>query len=330
MATATKKQRVRAALAGEPVDRPPVSLWGHDFLREWTAGDLVASTLDAYRPYDWDFIKFNPRATYFAEAWGNRYEPPAEQRQPALVSHAVSTADDLLSLQPADIGDGVFGEHLHALSMLMRATDGSVDVLHTVFSPLAVAAQLCGTPDAFLGLAKDAPDGLHAALRTLARTLAAYARAGVEAGASGVFFAPLIWASHDHASDEFYVTFGRPYDLEVLDAAQGAPFNVLHVCRNHNMLTSLLDYPVSAFNWADHGAGNPALQEIRSRTGKAVMGGIDHATLHTASPAEVAAQAREAMSLVGTGLFVTGGCAIPPSTPAENRRAVFEAVRQAG
>ena len=46
MAAMTKKQRVRAAIAGEPVDRAPVSMWGHDFVREWSAEDLVAATLE--------------------------------------------------------------------------------------------------------------------------------------------------------------------------------------------------------------------------------------------------------------------------------------------
>ncbi len=72
MTEMTKQERVRAALAGKPVDHAPVALWRHDFLREWTPEELVATTLEAYRADDWDFIKFNPRATYFAEAWGNR------------------------------------------------------------------------------------------------------------------------------------------------------------------------------------------------------------------------------------------------------------------
>jgi hypothetical protein len=54
---------------------------------------------------------------------------------------------------------------------------------------------------------------------------------------------------------------------------------MLHVCRNHNMLDTLLDYPVTAFNWADHGKGNAALSDVRGRTKRAVMGGVDR-TIH--------------------------------------------------
>src|SRR5919205_394096 len=30
-----KKERVDAALRGEPIDRIPASMWGHDFERDW-------------------------------------------------------------------------------------------------------------------------------------------------------------------------------------------------------------------------------------------------------------------------------------------------------
>ena len=55
--TMTKRQRVFAALRGDPVDHVPVSAWGHDYIREWSSQGLADHTLEAYRHYDWDFIK---------------------------------------------------------------------------------------------------------------------------------------------------------------------------------------------------------------------------------------------------------------------------------
>src|SRR2546423_2194267 len=132
----TKKERVRATLCGGEVDRVPASLWGHEFLREWTPQDLVESTLDLWRPDDWDFIKFNPRATYFAEAWGNRYEPPKDQRQPRLLDTAIRGPSDLRTVPSSDATSGVPGEHLDALKMLVNRVGDEVDVIHTIFSPL--------------------------------------------------------------------------------------------------------------------------------------------------------------------------------------------------
>jgi uroporphyrinogen decarboxylase len=328
MTEMTKQERVRAALAGKPVDHAPVALWRHDFLREWTPDELVATTLEAYRADDWDFIKFNPRATYFAEAWGNTYERPVEQRQPRLTATTIHDAGGLARVVPLDPRVGVFSEHLQALWMLVAEVGDEVDVIQTIFSPLSVVAMLCGSDAKFRELAASDATAAQAALGAAAKTLAAYAQACIQAGGAGIFFAPLFWASRDTCDDDFYRKFGRPFDLAVLDAVRDAPFNVLHVCRNHNMLDTLLDYPVAAFNWADRGEGNPSLLDVQRRTPKAIMGGIDQARLHAMSTDEVRAQALDALA-VGSGLFLTAGCAIRPDTPAANRAAVAAAARGA-
>lgn len=326
MAGMTKKERVGATLAGAPVDRPPVSMWGHDYLREWSPEELAGVTLEQYRAFAWDFIKLNPRATYFAEAWGNRFQRPTEPRRPELLSVAVREAKDLDRIQPTSARSGVFAEHLEALRLVLAGTAGEADVIHTIFSPLSVLALLCGPRTEFIGLAAENPAGAHAALAAVTETLAEYARASLEAGAAGIFFAPLAWASRDASSPDFSREFGRPYDLQVLAGVSDAPFNVLHVCRNNNMIDLLLDYPVAAFNWADHGVGNPSLAAVKARTTKAVMGGVDQARLASMTAGEVAAQVREAIASAGPErLLVTAGCSIPPETPDANRAALAQA-----
>lgn len=329
MATMSKKERVQAALSGRPVDSPPVSLWRHDFLREWAPTDLAASTLEAYRACDWDFIKLNPRSTYFAEAWGNRYERPSASHQPPLLQFAVHTAGDLARLRPVHPQGGVFGEQLTALRLVLDAVGGEVDVVHTVFSPLAVVGQLCESSATFREHAGADPSAARAALATVTETLARYAEAAVARGASGIFFAPLRWASRETCDEAFYAEWGRPYDLQVLAAVAGAGFNILHVCGNHNMIDLLLDYPVGAVNWADRGAGNPSLATVRARTPKAVMGGWDHTRLQEMSEGEIAGQAQTARAAGSERLFVTGGCTIAPETPTSKQAAAVKAVRGA-
>ncbi len=327
MTTMTKKQRVRAALAGTSVDRPPASLWGHDYLREWDPHDLAAATLEQYRAYDWDFVKLNPRATYFAEAWGNTYRRPGGPQRPESLAVTIHAPRDLDAVLPADPAAGVFAEHLEALRRVLDGVAGEADVLHTVFSPLAVVASLCGTGTEFVSCSEANPDGAHAALAAVTRTLADYSRAALAAGAAGIFFAPLAWGSRDTCSEALYREFGRPYDLQVLAAVRDADFNVLHVCRNHNMVGLLLDYPVAAFHWADRGEGNPSLADVHARTPRAVMGGVDHVRLPVMSPSDVAAQVEEALAAGPGRILVAAGCSIPPETPGANRAAVAAAVR---
>ncbi len=76
----TKRERVMAALRGEPVDRVPVSLWLHNFATENSAETLAAETLRLARRFDWDFLKPQSRAQCFAEMWGLRYAPSQRAR----------------------------------------------------------------------------------------------------------------------------------------------------------------------------------------------------------------------------------------------------------
>lgn len=325
----TKRERVFAALRGEPVDRVPVSAWGHDFQREWSAQGLAEASLETYRQYDWDFIKVNPRATYYAEGWGARYQPSGQPNQPPqLIEPAVSSAADLSRLRPLDVTKGAYGEQLAALSLIVQAV-GEAPVIQTVFSPLAVMSRLTGSTAAVQGLMREAPQALEAALAVIADTLAVYARACLERGAAGIFFASVEWGSRDNISPQEYDRFARPYDLRVLYAVAAAPFNVLHVCRDNNLLEGLLDYPVAALHWDVHGKANPSLGDVLSRTDKAVMGGVaPEVSLASGSPQAVAAEAAAAIEQTGGRRFLLApSCSVDPQTPEANLRALREAAQ---
>lgn len=326
----TKRERVRAALLGEAVDRPPAGFWGHDFLREWSAEGLAAAMLDSVRAHDYDYLKVNPRATYFSEAWGCRYRPANDPlRQPETERVVLHEAGDLADVAPVDPTAGPFGEQLEALRLIGEGLGGEVPFIQTVFSPLSVLGRMATGRDAVQRWMTEAPDALHAALAAVTETLAAYARACLDVGADGIFFATTEWATYDVCTTEQYDAFGRAYDLSVLEAVAGAPMNVLHVCRPHNMLERLLDYPVAALNWAVHAPKNASLADARAMTDRALIGGVDerHALL-TGSPDDVRGQVREALAQTGGRGFLLGpGCSIAPNTPPENLRAAMDAVR---
>ena len=322
------KERLRAALDGQPVDRVPYAMWWHDFGREWTAQGLADHTIEAYRTYDWDLVKLNPRATYYAEAWGSRYEATGSS-QPRMLSHALQRVEELAELPRIDPTGGVFAEQLDALRKVVAAIGGEVDVIQTVFNPLTIASTLLGmTPAAFREAALGNPAAAHAGLARIAQVIAGYSAACIVAGASGLFFATVDWGTRNAADEKFYREYGRPYDLQVLAAVRHAPLNVLHVCRDHNLLELLLDYPVRIFNWDEHGEGNAALAAIAARTSAAVMGGIDRGLLKQGTPEAVDAEARKALARAGAArLVLAGGCSIDPSAPAANLAAVGSSVR---
>jgi uroporphyrinogen decarboxylase len=287
--------------------------------------------VESVRTYTYDFLKVNPRATYYAEAWGCRYRAAADgQGSPEPVAWILSQASDLAKLERVDVTSGPLAEQLEALR-LIRFHLADLPLVQTVFSPLSVVGRLANDRTAVKLWMVEASEALHGALSVVTETMAAYAGATLGAGADGIFFATTEWATHAALTLEQYNTFGRPYDLRVLDAVAGAPMNVLHVCRADNMLADLIDYPVAAFNWAQHASGNLSLRDAQILTSKAVMGGVDErqALLH-GSADNVRAQVRDAVRETNGQRFLLGpGCSIDPTTPAANIRAAMEAVADA-
>ena len=73
-------------------------------------------------------------------------------------------------------------------------------------------------------------------------------------------------------------------------------FNILHVCRNRNIVDILLDYSVAYFDWTDRGESDLGAREVKARTRKAVMGGMGQTHLRAMSPGEITAQPIDALA----------------------------------
>src|SRR5579884_3656548 len=114
----TKRERVRAAVAGQEVDRVPISFWVHNFARENSAEDLADETVRFVRTYDWDFVKVQSRASYFVEGWGNAYARSDQPTVgPTLLAHGCATLHDLARLRPLPIDHPVLAEQQEALRL---------------------------------------------------------------------------------------------------------------------------------------------------------------------------------------------------------------------
>lgn len=323
------RERVLACLAGEDVDRPPASMWRHFYAEETAPDTLAGAMLGFQREYDWDFMKVNPRASYHAEDWGLTMRAGGDG-SPEPVSWPVSEAADWTRLEVLDPHAGVLGEQLQALRLIGDGLEGQVPFLMTVFTPLSIAARLVPSEETFVRHLREHPDEVRHALEVVTETFARYTEACLEVGASGLFYATTSWATTDSLTLDEYNTLARPYDLRVLEAASGAEFNLLHVCRDNNMLAQLRDYPVHAFNWDAHGEGNLSLAEGRTTLApKAVIGGLPHKDgLVDASPVDLARAVRDIAESMGRPGWMLGtGCTYPPNTPKENVRAVANAVK---
>ena len=323
------RERVLACLAGEDVDRPPASMWRHFYAEETAPDTLAEAMLGFQREYDWDFMKVNPRASYHAEDWGLTMRTGGDG-SPEAVSWPVREPGDWTRLEVLDPSAGVLGEQLEALRLIGKGLEGQVPFLMTVFTPLSIAARLVRSEETFLQHLREHPDKVRHALEVVTETFARYTEACLEVGANGLFYATTSWATTDSLTLDEYAAFARPYDLRVLEAASGAEFNLLHVCRDNNMLAELGNYPVHAFNWDAGGQGNLSLAEGRTTLApRSVVGGLLHKDgLVDASPGDLARTVQDITRIMGpTGWMLGTGCTFPPDTPEENVRAVADAAR---
>jgi uroporphyrinogen decarboxylase len=337
-----KHERVAAALAGAPVDRTPVSTWRHFIDREHNAADLSAAMLEYHRTYDWDFVKINPRATYFAEAWGNQYDFNQYRSVVPMATRVVlQELADLDTIQIVDPSIGAFGEQLDALDQVRRGVDGDAPIIQTVFSPLSVIGWMAGGPAGyeipglpaslpFLRTAiEEAPEALVSALEAVTTSLVEYARLTRAAGADGLFFAIVRLARAGYLTREEYARFGRPYDLRVLEAVADAPLNVLHICGDQIYFDAVAEYPVHAVSWNSEAPGNPSFGVAAGSTKAAVMGGVaEDTTLLNGTPDDVRRSVNAALAETGgRHTLVAAGCSVAPATPPENLLALRNAAR---
>jgi uroporphyrinogen decarboxylase len=337
MQSMTRMERIDAALKGQEVDRVPISFWRHFYLQERDAGLLAEALLAFQREYGWDFMKVNPRASYHVEDWGNSYSYIDDPNNgPATSSYVVHSAGDWAKIEPLDVRNSeALRQQLVLLGLIKEGLQGeNVYFLHTIFSPLSVAYYLAGKSNERLKEAmKNEAKELKGALEAITETFIAYARASLDAGASGIFFATTKMSSADMMTEKQYEEFGVPYDLRVLEAVQDRPgFNLLHICADNIFFDRLMRYPVDAISWDATLPGNPSLGKGKRRSGKMVVGGISQTrTLVDGTPEQVAGEVERGIEETGgRGYAAAPGCTYSPATAREMLHAAIAAVERAG
>jgi len=327
----TSRDRVLAALAGESLDRPPVSFWGHVYHRESSAAELVAHTLERWRRFRWDWVKLNPRKHYHVEPWGVRYRYTGVPNEKPTVEHwPVRTPADWDSIDEQPHDQGALGEQLEAVRELRRALPKDVPLLQTVFTPLAILAELTEPPESLRDLIPREPKRIERALEAVTRTFERYVAAVMSAGADGLFLATVDWGSREFVTPESLRRWSRPYDLRLLAAAGPSPYHTLHVCKGDALLFEFADYPVAAFSWDATAPGNPGLADALARLKGAAMGGIDHEGALQRGPDAAIAAYRNALEATGGRRFLFApGCSIPPETPDATLTALRDEVERA-
>lgn len=324
------KERVNRILEGKNVDRPAISMWRHFYDRENTRKDIVNVMIEFQRKYDWDFMKINTRASYHIEDWGAKFVfSDNPQIKPQRMEFPIRNRHDWEKIKWLDPRNGALGEILGAVSDLVAEIGDEVYCLPTIFSPLSIAADLAENDLRFVEILHDEPAELKMALEAIASTFGGFVRELLKAGAAGIFFATTEWASRDLLTEEEYLEFGQPYDLEVLKSAQSGLFDVMHICNNNNMLPLFKNYPAHVLSWNPYDEGNLSIHQAAQIFDMTFLAGVDHLqAMAKGSPGNVKKQIEDSLRDAPTGKLMIGpGCALKVVTPEENIKAALETVQ---
>jgi uroporphyrinogen decarboxylase len=317
-----KRERVYAALEGQPVDKVPLSLWRHFHKQDVTPAGLASATLAFYKKYDFDLIKLTPSGFYAIQDWGAQISAAKDDdHPPQLKKPVIKAPEDWRNLAALNPTEGHYGEALKAIGLIKNQLDEEdAPLLMTIFSPLTIAYKLAG--DALLDHLQNHPTDVHIGLATIAETTSRFADLTLEAGADGIFFASQL-SRADLVTKEMCETFVVRYDLIALERVktQPAPL-ILHLHGPNPYFETVNQYPAHAVSWHNRET-DPSLKEALALTDKTLMAGLDRTTLEQGTPEEVAAQARETIKQTGgLRLILAPACVIPTNTPVENLQAI--------
>lgn len=308
-----RRERFFAAVEGREPDRPPVTAWVH-FLSDHLSGDDTAELHFKFlREYEWDIAKLM-----------NDYRYPL----PAGLER-LDSADAMRRFRKLSLDEPAFARQLEAIRRLRRELGPEWPIVDTLFDPYQQVVRNVGFSEG-----SNIPLHPQAALdmiETVSDTLCAYVAAARQAGADG-FFISVNSAIREGfprgVGEALFREFQRPFDLRLLTAAEGS-VRVLHIHGIGLDLDRVLDYPCEVISVSDRLQGNPSLGELRRRTDKCLMGGVDETRIQEKPLPELRAEIDDAFAQVGRARWIVApGCTVPSFTPQRTLRCLRDHARR--
>jgi uroporphyrinogen decarboxylase len=308
----TRREIFLAAVRGEPLERPPVTAWVH-FLSDHLPGAETARLHQRFlEAYDWDVLKVMNDYRYPVPEGVQTYEDP----------------ESIRGFRPLSLKEPAFAEQLTCLSELRSRAGPDVALIDTMFDPYQQMLRNVGFSEA-PNLHKHRADTLRA-LEAVADTIVRYIRALKAQGVEALFLSinGAIREGFPRGSTrEVFETFQRPFDLELLRAAEGM-VRILHVHGVGLEPARVLDYPCEVISLSDRLPGNPSLAELRRLTDRCLMGGLDETRIQERTLPSLAREVDDALAQAGPRKFILApGCTIPSFTPKRSLRFLREYTR---
>ncbi len=324
----THRQRLVQVLAGERPDRIPVALWRHFPVDDQNPKQLAAAISAYQNQFDFDLIKVTPGSSFSVLDWGVTDEWRGDPEGTREGTHCpIQKPEDWERLPVLDPRKGWLGGQLECLKMLVSEFSPHTPILQTVFNPLSQAKHLVGKANLLFHMRRY-PDAVQKGLEIITQTTLNFVQEASAIGIDGLFFA-VQHAQYGLLSEPEFLEFSRPYDLAILNAAQPLWLNMLHLHGENVMFDQVADYPAQIINWHDRSTF-PDLAEGLKRFPGVVCGGLRRIeSVLLGTPAEIQAEALDAIQQTGGRRFILGtGCVVPTPAPFGNLMAARKAVER--
>jgi uroporphyrinogen decarboxylase len=336
--------RVRAALAGRPVDRRPALPILHSGLPPlfdvplgtfYTDAEVMADVIvRGYRTFGYDGVQLSLGVTGEAEALGADVAQP-EDGAPVLQAPLLTDFPGPESREQLGMlrtRDPTTGGRMPLYYEAVRRTVGRIGeeafVLAMLRGPLLAASQLCGVEDLLIAMitAPDAVTSLLAFTTDVAQRLGMWLRAS---GAHGLMLGEAT-CSPNFISPAMYRSLVHPYHRTLVAGLREAGWDTLglHVCGDITPIVEDLTATGVDLLDVDHQVDAEAAVE-RAENRVALRGNLDPSRIFRfGTPAQVRRATRALMAQVADAprWILGSGCDIPPGTPEANLRAWMETV----
>jgi uroporphyrinogen decarboxylase len=320
------RERILAAIAKEETDRPAISLWRHFPVDDQDPSRLADSVINLQRTFDFDLVKITPASSFCIKDWGANDEWRGAVEGTREYTHRViQHPGDWKKLTPLDPGKGYLAAQLECMGIIVEELGAEVPVIQTVFNPLSQAKNLVGKDNLAVHIHKY-PEELKAGLKTIAESIQRFLEASRATGIDGIFYA-VQHAQYGLYSEQEYAEFGSTFDEYALEPITQYKINMLHLHGQEVMFDSFLDYPFGIINWHDR-ESPPTLTKAQKIFSGALCGGLRRQeTMVLGTPAEVRAEALDAIQQTGgRGLILGTGCVMPTIVPRSNIFAARQSV----
>jgi MtaA/CmuA family methyltransferase len=321
----TSKERLHAALAGERVDRAPVTpifmAWAGNYIgrsyRDYylDGSVMAASQMAIARDFGVDQVSSISDPWREADAYGMEFDyPPEGVGIPRR--HLLEAEEDFDRFKPFDPAKGKrTADRIEAVRILVREMGATHSVLGWVEGILAEYVDLRGLEDACIDLIEE-PERFHRIAAVLLPVAIEFASIQIELGADVIGVGD---AAASVIGPELYREHVLPYEQKLFGAfhAQGAK-GKLHICGNTNAIVA--DMAQSGADILDLDWMVP-IASTRAKVGDSVTlcGNFDPtAVVLRGTPEQNAEAARRCVEEGGRRFILQPGCEVPPGSPREN------------